>query len=410
MSTAQACVYWTSHQERASLSCSAFPTEKQSYQLRIVPRLLLLLGFAACCAGGLPASATVTAVFVEAPSLAEASTVTVTSPVHFQATAESDLNITGYVIYVDNQSVFQNFISFLDTWVMLGPGSHLVYVKAWDSSGSLASTATYSLNVTGFAPPTPPASAVRLMHLARRTSEWTVNNNSEVGGTCQDGSIMPFKSDSDPNTKNSPDAPWGGLHLLLTSKCQYDDSLFYFKDTQNPSPFAGSTNVLWDFWFYLPTTTPAGSIQALEFDFFQAVQLSDGVHEFMFGSQCNYSTNQWQLWLPQNGTLTWVNAGLSPCQFAIGAWHHATYFLQRVTAGGYQQIPGAFNSESDTNSSLRFGTLTIDGTTMYLGALSNSTIPNPQWSPVLGVQHQLDSAMSGVTIDEFVDAESVIAW
>jgi len=410
MSTARAVVSKISHQGRASLSCSVLPTEKQFYQPRIVFRLLLLLGFVTYYTGGLPAFATVTGVFVEAPNLAEDGTVTLTSPVHFQATAESDLSITGYVMYVDNQNVFRNFIPFLDTWVVLGPGPHSVYVKAWDSSGSLASTATYSLNIVGFAPPTPPASAVRLTHLARRTSEWTVDNNTDVGGACQDGGIVPFKRDSDPNTKNSPDAPWGGLHLVLTSKCQYDDSLFYFKHTQNPSPFASTTNVLWDFWFYLPTTTRAGSIQALEFDLFQAVQLSDGVHEFMFGSQCNYATNQWQLWLPQNGTLTWVNAGLSPCQFAIGAWHHATYFLQRVTAGGYEQIPGAFNSESDTNSSLRFGTLTIDGNTMYLGALSNSTIPNPQWSPVLGVQHQLDSAMSGATTEEYVDMESVTAW
>ena len=130
----------------------------------------------------------------------------------------------------------------------------------------------------------------------------------------------------------------------------------------------------------------------------------------MFGSQCNYASNQWQLWLPQNGSLTWVNAGLSPCQFGMGAWHHATCFLQRVTASGYQQIPSSFTSDSDTNTSLRFGTLTLDGNTIYLGALSNSTIPNPQWSPVLGVQHELDSAMSGATIEEYVDMESVTAW
>jgi hypothetical protein len=139
--------------------------------------------------------------------------------------------------------------------------------------------------------------------------------------------------------------------------------------------------------------------------------MSDGVHEFMFGSQCNYATNQFQTWLPQSGNLTWVNAGWSPCQFSTGVWHHATYFLQRVTTSGYQQIPARFNSSSDINSDLRFGILTLDGNTMYLGGLSNSTIPqNPKWSPVLGVQHQLDSAVAGVTIEEYVDNESLTAW
>jgi hypothetical protein len=105
-----------------------------------------------------------------------------------------------------------------------------------------------------------------------------------------------------------------------------------------------------------------------------------------------------------------VNAGLSPCQFSAGTWHHAIYFFQRVTANGYQEIPLKFGPATDTNTSLRFGTLSIDGVTAYLGDLSYSTIPNPAWAPVIGVQHQLDSAASGVTIEEYVDGESLTTW
>jgi hypothetical protein len=151
-------------------------------------------------------------------------------------------------------------------------------------------------------------------------------------------------------------------------------------------------------------------LQALEFDLFQAVSMSNGVREFMFGSQCNYAINQWQLWLPSNGRLTWVNAGVSPFQFSTGTWHHATYFVQRVTASGYQEIPLAFSPSTDANSGVRFGMLSIDGVTSYLGQVAYSTIPIPAWSPVLGIQHQLDSAVSGVTIEEFVDEESVASW
>jgi hypothetical protein len=51
-----------------------------------------------------------------------------------------------------------------------------------------------------------------------------------------------------------------------------------------------------------------------------------------------------------------------------------------------------------------------DGVTTYLGQLSYSTIPSPAWSPVIGLQHQLDSAASGVTIEEYLDKESAPSW
>ncbi|MGH9497942.1 MAG: hypothetical protein ACRD3L_02260 [Terriglobales bacterium] len=372
-------------------------------------RAALLMGVALLFWGSLALHATVTSVSVQAPNLTGNGAINLTSPVHFQATAESDMDITGYVVYVDGQVAYQNFLRMLDAWVVVAPGNHSIYVKAWDSGGSLFSTATYGVGITGLAPPSPPVDVARMTRIAEGPG-WVVDNNPGVGGQCNDGSIGSFQSSSDPNTSNSPNSPRSGQLFTLTSRCQYDDSLFYMKDSRSPYPYARDTNFLWDFWFYIPATTQPGSIQALEFDLFQAVQLSDGVHEFMFGSQCNYASNQWQLWLPKNGGLTWVNAGLSPCQFSSGTWHHATYFLQRVTADGYQKIPASFGPSSDTNNSLRFGTLTIDGNTMYLGDLANSTIPNPKWSQVLGVQHQLDSAQTGVTIQEYVDKESLLVW
>ena len=387
----------------------AFSTRK-SFLRRSSIRLASMIGFAFCSFAVRSLYATVTMVSVQYPWLNPNGTTQITSPVHFQATAESDMKITGYVVYVDGQNVFQNFTGSLDAWIVVPPGNHSLYVKAWDSGNSIGSTPTYSVNTSGYAPPVPPASAMRLQKLSQDASLWTVDNAPGVGGQCNDGYMGTFDNASDPNTGNSPDAPHQGLHLMLTSKCQYDDSLFYRKNTIKPYPFAKFTNFLWDFWFYIPTTTLASTIQALEFDFFQAVELSDGVHEFMFGSQCNYVTNQWQFWLPGNGKLTWTNSGITPCQFSSGAWHHATYFLQRVTASGYQKIPTSFAPSSDPNNSLRFGTLTIDGNTAYLGMVSNSTIPQPQWSQTLGIQHQLDSSKEGVTLEEYVDKETVTLW
>jgi hypothetical protein len=372
--------------------------------------LNLFLILALFAGATLKAHATVAAVSVQSPKLSTNAITNVTTPIHFQASAESDLGITGYVVYVDHTDVYRNFSPSLDAWVVLPPGgSHIVYITAWDSSGSHLSTATYSITVAGVSTPTPPTIATRTANIDKPASSfWTVDNNNGVGGQCNDGSIETFDHNSDPNTRNSPDFDENGQHFVVTSRCTYDDSLFYWKDPENPQ--LSSTNFLWDFWFYIPTTTRTNTVQALEFDFFQAVPMRDGVHEFMFGSQCNYASNQWQIWLPHNGGLTWVNAGVSPCQFSTGTWHHATYFLQRVTTSGYQEIPLQFDPTTDNNASVRFGTLSIDGVTSYLGGLSNSTIPRPEWGATIGLQHQLDSSASGVTIEEYVDEESLTTW
>ncbi len=404
-----------------------------------------------CLLGGSSAHAQVTAVSLQSPSLPADRTTNLTSPIHVEATAEDTSPITGYVVYVDNQNVYRNFSPSLDAWIALPPGNHTLFVKAWDAASNLA-TPTYQINITGSAPPRPPAYAGQILNISQ--DAWTVDNNPGVGGNCNDGSIGTFASSSDPNTNNLPAfaayyagsdpvrggwtplseesasairaggayrvvsrrhyggfaPPARGQHFIVSSHCAYDDSLFYWKTDTDPSAIAGATNFLWDFSFYIPTTTKSSTVQAMEFDLFQAVQLSDGVHEFMFGSQCNHATNQWQLWLPQNNYLTWVDAGISPCRFSTGTWHHATYFLQRVTPTGYQEIPASFSPSTDNNTSLRFGTLTIDGETAYLGGVAWSTIPNPPWSPVLGVQHQLDSAVSGAIIEEYVIGESLTYW
>lgn len=364
-----------------------------------------LLILSICVAGTVCVSATVTAVSLQSPMLSDTGTTDLLSPIHVQATADDSATITGYVVYVDDQSVYQNFTPSVDAWITIPAGYHSLHVKAWDSVGSL-STATYGINVTGFTPPTPPIRAHRFLNIDN--SSWTVDNNLAVGGLCNDGSLGSFASKSDPNTHNAPAFDGAGQHFILTGGCMYDDSLFYWK--YSSSTLAGDTNFLWEFWFYLPTTTKLATVQALEFDLFQAVELSDGVHEFMFGSQCNFVTHQWQFWLPQGSGLNWINGNLSPCQFSSGRWHHAIYFLQRVTPSGFQVIPKTFSSSTDDNTSLRYGTLTIDGQTSYLGGVAWSTIPNPAWSTVLGVQHQLDSAVAGALIEQYTDRESLTSW
>lgn len=370
-------------------------------------RAAQLIALSACIASIEYATATVTAISLQSPMLSGTTVTNLVSPIHVEATAADTNTVTGYVVYVDNQNVYRNFRPSMDAWITIPAGHHTLHIEAQDGAGIL-STPAYQINVTGFAPPTPPARAHRFLNIDN--SSWTLDNDPGVGGDCNNGSLGVFTNKSDPNSRNAPAFDGVGQHFVLNSRCVYDDTLFYWKrspSTLNTSP---DTNFLWDFWFYIPNTTKLEALQALEFDLFQAVPLSDGVHEFMFGSQCNFVTNQWQLWLPQGSNLGWTDVNISPCRFSTGQWHHMTYFEQRVTPSGYQEIPKLFSASTDKNTSLRFGTITIDDQTSYVGGVAWSTIPNPAWSAVLGVQHQLDSAISGALIEEYADQESLTSW
>jgi hypothetical protein len=330
----------------------------------------------------------VTAISLQSPNLTRNGSTNLTSPIHVQATAEDTATITGYVVYVDGVNVFRNFSPSVDAWISLPSGSHALYIRAWDAGHSMT-TGTYRINVVGFAPPAPPVRANRTVGIDGGT--WTADNDRGVGGNCNHGSLRQFLNSIDPNTDNlpGPDGPIG-QHFMLASGCTYDDGLFYRKYAIAPGN-PGRTNFLCDFWF-------------------QALPFHDGVHEFMFGSQCNYATNRWQLWLPHGADLTWVDAGTSPCRTTTGTWHHLTYYLQRVMPTGYQEIPNTFGPATDRNTSLRFVTLTMDGQTIYLGGVAWSTIPQPAWGPVVGVQHQLDSAVSGAILEEYANGESLTSW
>ena len=272
--SARTAVVEQSHESKGLFSHSC-PSMERSGRLgnhrSLACRRLILISVFCLCAG-ISARATVTLVSIQSPGVSASQTSPVNSPVHFEATAESDLHVTGYVVYVDDRNVYQTMGSLLDAWVILPPDTtHSVYVRAWDASGSFLASPTYQIRVTGLVPPIPPANAARITNLVApslvSSSSWVVDNKSHVGGQCNHGSIGTFANSFDPNTRNAPDVPDFGQHWLVNSQCQYDDSLFYWKHV--PGGIPESTNFLWDLWFYIPTTTDPATVQAIEFDLFQ---------------------------------------------------------------------------------------------------------------------------------------------
>ena len=78
--------------------------------------LKLLLACALFIGGGWRAFATVAAVSVQSPLLSTSMITSVITPIHFAATADSNLKITGYVVYVDGNNIHRNFSPSLDAW------------------------------------------------------------------------------------------------------------------------------------------------------------------------------------------------------------------------------------------------------------------------------------------------------
>ncbi|HEY2235079.1 MAG TPA: hypothetical protein VGK01_16530, partial [Candidatus Angelobacter sp.] len=82
------------------------------------------------------------------------SSTSVTSPVHFVATASSTHPITAMRIYVDGISVFHNTSGSLDTLLTIAKGQHSTVIQAWDSTGAVFKNSMV-LTVGSSSSPTP---------------------------------------------------------------------------------------------------------------------------------------------------------------------------------------------------------------------------------------------------------------
>src|SRR5438270_6408515 len=87
-------------------------------------------------------------------SVQSPSSTSVTSPVHFVATASSTHPITAMRIYVDGISVFHNTSGSLDTWLAIAAGQHTTVVQSWDSTGAVFKN-TMVLTIGNSSSPTP---------------------------------------------------------------------------------------------------------------------------------------------------------------------------------------------------------------------------------------------------------------
>jgi hypothetical protein len=245
------------------------------------------------------------------------------SPVHFVASATSANPVTAIRIYVDNISVYLVSASTLDTLVTMSVGTHNVVVQAWDSTGAVFKT-PLALTVSGSAPtptptptpapglPAPPSTAVIKGNIDQMAG-WescTVCAGANAAGPVATYSMV--------ENQASPSLDGASAKFSISGTTPYSDALWWKQ--LGAADFA--THLKYDVDFYI---TNPGVAQALEFDNNQ----SNGVHKFIYGTQCNIKGNHWDVW--GNAAGNWISTGIACSAPTAFVWHHLTWEFQRTT-------------------------------------------------------------------------------
>ena len=244
------------------------------------------------------------------------------SPVHFVASATSANPVTAMRIYVDNVSVYLISASKLDTLVTISAGTHNVVVQAWDSTGAVFKT-PLSVTVSGSTPtptptptpsvalPAPPSTAVVKANIDQMTgwASCTVCAGANAAGPVATYSMV--------ENQASPSLDGASAKFSISGTTPYSDALWW----KQLGAADSATHLKYDVAFYI---TNPGVAQALEFDNNQ----SNGVHKFIYGTQCNIKGNHWDVW--GNAAGNWLSTGIACSAPTAFVWHHLTWEFQRT--------------------------------------------------------------------------------
>ena len=242
------------------------------------------------------------------------------SPVHFVASATSANPITAMRIYVDNISVYLVSAGKLDTLVTMSTGGHSVVVQAWDSTGAVFK---FPLSLAVSSAPTPTPTPVTTLPAPPSTAVVKSNIDQMAGwasctvcaGANANGPVATY---SMVENQASPSLDGASAKFSISGTTAYSDALWW----KQLGAADSATHLKYDVAFYI---TNPGVSQALEFDNNQ----SNGVHKFIYGTQCNIKGNHWDVW--GNAAGNWISTGI-PCAAPTAfVWHHLTWEFQRTS-------------------------------------------------------------------------------
>jgi len=307
-----------------------------------------------------------------------------TSPIHLHATASGSYAVTGWQVYLDNNSVYTGpATSTIDTNLNAANGTHQIVVRAWDTSGAFGTQAVQA-TVTGSsasapppppsnALPTPPAGARVYNNIEQNTSNWSNCHDAGCAGGTGAGTYWQAFNQGSPSLD--------GNSMELFQDGSWSNALWYHKVGADDA----ATNFLWDFYVQLDSAS-VNAAQALEYDAFQFV----GGYNYMIGTECNYAAGVWDTWNEAGGN--WIHTSVPCKKFTAGTWHHIQWYM----------------TTNHSNHTYTYKTLVVDGVVYNL----NQTQPAKYlaWGDNVGVQWQLDVNASGAGFHEWVDKASLSIW
>jgi hypothetical protein len=283
-------------------------------------------------------------------------------------------------IYVDNISVYLISASKLDTYVTVAAGGHSVVVQAWDSTGAVFKT-PLSLTVSGTTPtptptptptafPAPPSTAVVKSNIDQMAA-WdscTVCAGANAAGPVATYSMV--------ENQASPSLDGLAAKFSISGTTPYSDALWW----KQLGAADSATHLKYDVAFYI---TNPGVAQALEFDNNQ----SNGVHKFIYGTQCNIKGNHWDVW--GNAAGNWISTGIACSAPTAFVWHHLTWEFQR------------------TSTNVIFVGFTYDGVTHYV----NRSYPARSSSVhEMNVAFQMDGDFAMHAYSTWLDKVTLTYW
>ena len=313
-----------------------------------------------------------TGVTVSSPSAG----ASVGNPVTFSASANTANGISGWVIYMDNQNVYQvdNNSNSLSASVNLPSGGHSIYIRAWDKvNGSYVTSSTFSINVgsSSSALPTPPSTAKVFTHIEDMSGFKSCSANCAGGQSTTNYWMAQYQSS--PSMDGSSTAFFNGGNA-------WANVLWYKSLGQNN--FA--KNFLWDFYVRFDSNG-AATLHTAEYDLYQSIN----GFELMIGSQCNFGNNRWDTWDQARGT--WIGTSIPCPRFSANTWHHIQWYMQRVSTTQYKYV-----------------TLVVDGKAYSVNQTYTGSYAG--WADTVGVQWQLDLGGNGTDSKQWIDNVKLTIW
>jgi hypothetical protein len=319
-----------------------------------------------------------------AASLASAVTVHVSSPVnnfngssplHVVASASSDQKITGWVVYVDSQVVYQSGSSSIDTQLNVAQGPHQLVVRAWDALGRWGDVweqITINGNNNNGGLPTPPPWA-KVFSNAHRGGSWGSCHDPGCAGGSGKGTYWMAQNQGSPSLS--------GASTELFNSGVWANALFWHGLGANSS----QRNFLVDYYVYVDDTANRAA-QALEMEAYQFVS----GYNYMLGTQCDIGTGVWDTW--DMAANHWYGTSV-PCHgFSPWTWHHIQWYIT-----------------TDTNAKkYTYKVLAVDGQPYTLNITRNAG--RTGWSDNVGVQWQLDVNSTGAGYHEWIDKGTLTIW